>query len=51
MELKTKQDVMRAVNEIIEILMWCDDEYFVEVVTSAIVNGDSFTDKEIEEFA
>lgn len=45
----TKQDVMRTVNEIIEILMWCDDEEFVESITSAIVNGDSFTEEEIEE--
>lgn len=46
----TKQDVIRTVNEIIEILMWCDDEEFVEIITSAIVNGDSFTEEEIEEW-
>ena len=46
----TKRDIMMTVNEIIETLIWCDDEEFVEIITSAIVNGDSFTEEEIEEW-
>lgn len=47
----TRKEVMLTVNKIINMLMWCDDEEFVERVTSAIANGDDFTDEEIEEFS
>ena len=46
----TKQDIMRTANEIIETLIWCDDEEFLDRIISAIVNGECFTEEEIEEW-
>lgn len=46
----TAKEIMEATNKIIKELFWCDDEDFVELITSAIVNGDEITEEEMEEF-
>lgn len=45
----TKAEIMKAANVIIEGLMYCDDIEFIDRVAYAIMNGEEFTDEEIEE--
>ena len=46
----TTKEIMEVTNKIINQLMWCDNEDFVELITSAIVNGYEITEEEMEEF-
>lgn len=43
-----KAEVMRAANNIIEELMYCDDFEFIDRIASAVMNGEPFTEEEIE---
>lgn len=45
----TRAEIMRAANDVIEELMWCDDMDFVDRLSSAIMNGEPFTEEEIAE--
>lgn len=45
----TRVAIMRAANTIIEELMYCDDFEFIDRIASAIMNGEEFTEEEIEE--
>ena len=44
-----KAEIMRMANNIIEELMYCDDFDFIDRIASAIMNGEEFTEREIEE--
>ncbi len=44
----TRKDIMETVNNIIDELMYCDDEEFVDRITYAIYNGEQFTEEEID---
>jgi len=44
-----KAEIMRMANNIIEELMYCDDFDFIDSIASAIMNGEEFTEREIEE--
>ena len=45
----TRAEIMRAANIIVEGLMYCDDFDFIDRIASAIMNGEEFTEREIEE--
>lgn len=44
----TRKEMMETVNSIIDELMYCDDEEFVDRITYAIYNGEQFTEDEID---
>ena len=44
-----KAEIMRAANNIIEELMYCDDFEFIDRIASAIMNGEAFAEEEIAE--
>ena len=45
----TKAEIMRAANIVIANLMYCDDDEFVNRLCSVVMNGQEFTQEEIEE--
>ena len=46
----TRRDIMETVNKIINELMYCDDSDFVDLITSAIINGEEIAEEEMEEY-
>ena len=44
-----KAEIMRAANIIIEEVMYCNDDEFVDRIVSAVMNGEQFTEEEIAE--
>lgn len=48
MDNTRKQEIMRLTNTIIEYLLECNDEDFVDDVLTAISSADCFTDEDID---
>ena len=43
-----KANIMKATNQLIEALLFCDDDGLVDAVVDCIVSGTPFGDDEIE---